>query len=74
MTSPNCPNCGKQTVRTPNCYALDGIFYSGLVCCGSLWTDDDEEGFGNFMAAAKARLPKLSDTAETALKSVEEVQ
>jgi hypothetical protein len=38
-------------------YALEGVFYSGLVCekCNSLWSDDDKEGFGAFLEHAKRR-------------------
>jgi hypothetical protein len=52
-----CPNCQIELVRKPNVYALEGVFYSGLVCekCNSIWSDGDEEGFGAFIEHAKSR-------------------
>lgn len=54
---PDCPKCGKEMERRENMYALDGMFFSGLVCCGSLWSENDidSEGFGKFMEYARER-------------------
>lgn len=53
MAEPNCPKCGKELERKQKMYCFNGEYFSGLVCCGSLWSDGDEEGFGEFYKAAK---------------------
>lgn len=65
VQEPNCPNCGKEMERKEKMYALDGIFFSGLVCCNSLLGDGDEEGYGEFLKYVKTRHQEKAQSAET---------